>query len=143
MSGDALSGFMLEILRFVALRPDEEGAKVEHLVAAIAGGLHTRVVRASLSRALRRLWRRGLVELHTMQFGYYGECFSQVRANAEARLQGAEADPAGRYADACALLGEDFWGSVEGYLEVLREKATETPRLRVVRVTLTARGESS
>jgi hypothetical protein len=105
-----------------------------------AAGLN--VIRASLSRTLRRLWRIGYLEL----FGAWGnsatETHEREHERALGRLEAARADPAGEYARAVAMIGEDWdwWKSPEAYLAFCESRVSRPPSIRVTYVALTKAG---
>ncbi len=127
-----------EILRVIDVAGT--GVLVRDLVRVqVRAGRSQAVVRASLSRTLRRLWRMGLVELHD---GW--SSFSAKQQEARARLVRFEADPLGNYQGYrswTTRVGKaDTYGSAEAFLSAKRTQANAAPRLRVVRVTATLRG---
>ena len=79
------------------------------------------VVRASLSRTLRRLWRGGWVEL----VNAYGYSLTARRAAADANVQAAEHDPEGTFARAEAAPGFFPFGTPAEYLVYLRAHADQ------------------
>jgi hypothetical protein len=110
------------------------------------------VVRASLSRTLRRLWRLGLVELSD---GF--RTATGGRDQALEQLQRVRRDPAGAYAAYQRRIGRlaaftaarrgraippvrDPYGSPESFLDAAERETHRFPRLRVLRVALTAAG---
>ena len=128
-----------------------DGVLVQQLVRHLG---ETRSVRASLSRALRRLWARGLVELHNSRWPGHGKTLTSEQTNAREVAARAEADPEAFYQGAVGLrkalhsmLGSpatarhiDPWGSAGACVAAKVRQASETPRLRVKRVTITALG---
>jgi hypothetical protein len=88
------------------------------------------VVRASLSRTLRRLWHAGWVEL----FNAWGYSLTARHADADAQLQEYERDPDATYAQAAAAPGFFPYVTPEEYLVSLRERALQLKRGRPVHV---------
>lgn len=150
LTGSRLSPLMREIVALVAVMPAEEGALVEHLVLRLGGSLVTdsrrrRSVRASLSRALRRLWRRGVVELHESKWADPRRTMSARQSNARRLATEAQADPEGFYQERLAfhrMFGSesDPLGSPRACLAEAIRHAERTPWMRIVRVTLTTAG---
>lgn len=130
-SGNVATVNRSEILSLLVAAP-AHGILVADLVRHFGG---TPSARASLSRTLRRMWRRGLVELHANY-----ETMSGKRREAQARATEAAAEPKESYMEALRLWfnfieRSDPWGSPEAYVAEQRAMALETPRLRAVRVT--------
>jgi hypothetical protein len=86
------------------------------------------VVKASVSRSLRRLWRAGWVEL----LSEHGSSLTNHHANAAADLEAAERDPEGVYARARAVGGPGLflWATPQEYLSYLHSRADELMRGR-------------
>ena len=145
---------MLEIMALVAELPAEKGALVQHLVVRLGGSLvgaadaqRRRSVRASLSRALRRLWRRGLVELHDSKWANTGQTMSARQSNARRLAAETQVDPESFYQEQLAfhrMFGSqsDPWGSPGACLAEEIRHAERTPWMRIVRVTLTTAGRA-
>jgi hypothetical protein len=96
------------------------------------------VARASLSRTLRRLWRRGLIELITE----HGHTLSAKYANAAVALQTAEKDPEGTYALAEWHGGFFPYETPTEYLEHLRYSVRQRilgQRMHYVQITSAGR----
>ena len=130
LTGTSLSPAMREILRYASV-DRERGVSVANLVCGLGG---TPSVRASLSRTLRRLWTRGLVELHDR----WGGTMTVRSTRAHEAAESATADPEGAYLEMVSSYG-DLWGSVEAF-RASRVSWAEKPDLRVVHVTLTVAG---
>ncbi len=127
-----------ELVRLIATAT--AGVPVRDLVSLhVRAGRSQAVARASLSRALRRLWRAGLVELHDRW-----SSLSAKQQEARERLARFEADPLGSYQSyrswaRAARIG-DAYGSADAFLAAKRTQANAMPTLRVVAVTATTRG---
>ena len=92
-----VSQLMANILVVVAAR-SVAGASVREIVALAAPeGQARSVARASVSRTLRRLWRRGAVELHDSRWAGAGRTMSGLQHRAHAIALEAEADPEAFY----------------------------------------------
>lgn len=127
-----------ELVRLIAAAT--AGVLVRDLVSLqVQAGRSAAVARASLSRALRRLWRAGLVELHDRRGS-----LSAKQQEARERLVRLEGDPRGSYEDYGAWAKKvgmaDRYGSAEAFLAAKRTQANAMPHLRVVVVTATTRG---
>ena len=132
----------VEILRLIDAAAT--GVRVRDLVSLqVRAGRSEAVARASLSRTLRRLWRAGLVELHS-RFGCSGLSLSAKQQEARQRLVGFEADPHGSYqvykSWATRVGVADAYGSAEAFLAAKRAQAKSMPHLRIVCATATPRG---
>jgi hypothetical protein len=116
----------------------------------VAAGERPAVVKASVSRTLRRLWRLGLVELHEMTSGYRF-CATARRLNSQRIFETVRDDPQAAYRQytqessaLAAMVGvrfKDHHGSAEAFLAAKERAFNEYPRMRVRYVELTAQGE--
>ncbi len=110
------------------------------------------VAKASVSRTLRRMWQRGLVELNGTA-GWRSASATQVRQADEERLARAEEDPEEFYAGyldwlsgISALRGVQVkprFHSADALLTEKRRQVADFPRIRVVRVALTDVGREA
>ena len=139
---------MVDILTAAASR-SEAGASVREIVtAARRAGRSLPVARASVSRALRRLWLRGAVELHDRRCVGAGRTMSERRQRAREIVAAAQANPEQFYKGALrfyALIRKhnyDPWGSADACVAAKERQAEELPKLRTVRVTVTPSGRS-
>ena len=102
------------------------------------------VLKASLSRTLRRLWRLGLVELKSAA-SWQKTMTEQQRAR-EKRFQQLAKDPAAAYAQYQGFVAsykmEDSYGSPAAYLEAQRAKLQRTPDVRVQTIAITKAGRA-
>lgn len=101
------------------------------------------VVRASLSRTLRRLWRDGLVELfnsYAYGDGYRHSTMSASRDREVAKLREAERDPEAAFRDYLQLIGQvaqcgvmmDIgYDSADEYIAARRERVQPERRVAI------------
>ncbi len=141
-----VSQMMVGIL--AAASQAEAGVSVRELVAgARRAGRSQPVARASVSRALRRLWRQGAVELHSRRVGA-GGTMSDQRQRAREMVSAARANPEQFYKNALSFRAHfrkdncDPYGSADACVSAKEREAAKMPRLRAVRVTVTDAGRA-
>lgn len=124
-----------------------EGALVRDLVKLrVLAGRPQATVRASLSRTLRRLWQRGLVELHDSRWIDAGQTMSDKVRQRRGIAARAQANPEAFYREALrfrtlvAKHDHDPWGSADACVAEKVRLADEVPTLRVRRVSVTTLG---
>lgn len=138
---DRVSPLMVGILVTVASRGDA-GASVREIVdSAGPVGQSRSVTRVSVSRALRRLWRQGAVELHDGRWEGAGRTMSGLQQRAREIAAKAKADPQEFYAGALKVRNYlrrpgDPWGSASACVAAKEREAGDTPKFRAVRVTI-------
>ena len=142
-----VSQLMVDIL--TAASRAEAGTSVRDLVAAAQRTGRSRLVaQASVSRALRRLWRQGVAELHDRRWAGTGRTLSGQRRRAREIAAEARANPEAFYRDALRFRTGiskrdlDPWGSADACVLAKAREAEKMPTLRVVRVTVTDAGRA-
>lgn len=101
------------------------------------------VLKASLSRTLRRLWRAGLVEL---QAATWQKTMTEQQRERVQKVQQLEADPVAAYQDyrrvVASLRLPDKHGSPAAYLAAMRVRTERPPDVRVTTVSITKAGRA-
>ena len=136
-----------DILRRAAV--SAAGVLVRDLVGLqVRAGRSQAVARASVSRTLRRLWQRGLVELHDSRWIDAGHTMSDPQRRRREIAAEAQANPKGFYEDALRFqtvflkYDADPWGSADACIAAKVRQAEELPKLRTVRATVTDAGRA-
>jgi hypothetical protein len=100
----------------------------------------------AVSRTLRRLWQRGLVELHDSRWAGMGRTMSDKQRQRRGIAARAQANPEAFYREALRFRtvvtkhDHDPWGSADACVAEKVRLADAVPTLRVRRVTATTLG---
>jgi hypothetical protein len=118
----------------------------------IARGMKRGVAKASLSRTLRRLWRLGLIELHTYSSGYRFSA-TERQLNAQRIFERVLQNPRVEYrqfkkhmTSFAAVMGGKFtdpYGSASAFLATKQRAFMQCPRIRARYIETTAQGEQT
>lgn len=96
MANRKLSPLMILVLEECQRAASDEATPTSQIVDRLMAenGSSLGVAKASVSRTLRRIWRRGLVELYDLDRDGELQSLSEIKAIGLERLQAAEKDPA-------------------------------------------------